>query len=116
MDVPVPVTQPPAELAGAAVGEFEARLLAQVEHATRGVVVDLDGVRFVDSSGLGALVKAGLRLDAGQKRLALARPREAVARAIGIVGLGRVLRTFPSVESARAYVEGAPAGEEVAGA
>jgi anti-anti-sigma factor len=67
-------------------------------------VVDLRDVEFVNSSGLGTLVRAGLRLDARQKRFALARPAPSVERAIKLVGLDEVLPLFATVREALGFV------------
>lgn len=113
MSPPIPVLAPPPELTGATLAAFEAEVLRHVDTEVAGLVVDLGQVHFVDSTGLGILVKAGLRLDARQKRLALARPRDAVARAISIVGLGQILRTFASLQGAMDFVAGLPGREGV---
>ena len=80
------------------------QLRAEAEQAVRAarprVVVDLTGVEFVDSSGLGALV-AGLktaRQAGGDLRIAGA--GEQVRTVLGLTNLDRVLRNHDSVEDA----------------
>lgn len=66
------------------------------------VVVDLGGVPFIDSSGLGALI-AGLksaRVAGGDLRIA--RPVEQVRYMLQVTTLDRVLRPYPTVEEALA--------------
>lgn len=59
-----------------------------VELAGSTVVVDLSDLTFMDSSGIGALVRARNRIRAGGLgELVLTRPGEIVRRALGIVGL-----------------------------
>jgi anti-anti-sigma factor len=64
------------------------------------VVVDLSGVTFVDSSGLGAII-GGLRLarQAGGE-LRIACPTEQVRMVLNITSLDRVLRPYESLEEA----------------
>jgi anti-sigma B factor antagonist len=101
-----------SRVASAAVLQLQGRLTmvaapqlrAEVEQSVRDarprVVVDLTGVEFVDSSGLGALV-AGLktaRQAGGDLRIAAA--GEQVQTVLGLTNLDRVLRNHRSVEDA----------------
>ena len=59
-----------------------------VELAGSTVVVDLSGLTFMDSSGIGALVRARTRIKAnGLGDLVLTRPSAIVGKALEIVGL-----------------------------
>jgi anti-sigma B factor antagonist len=51
------------------------------------VVVDLSGLEFIDSSGLGVLVGALKRFDASGHRLRLRAPTSAIRRVFSITGL-----------------------------
>lgn len=64
------------------------------------VAVDLSGVVFLDSSGLGALI-AGLKAarEAGGD-VRLVRPTEQVALVLDLTNMGSVLKSFDSVEDA----------------
>lgn len=65
------------------------------------VVVDLSGVDFMDSSGLGALVSGWqLTRDSGAFRIAGANP--IVQRVLSITGMEDVFALYPSVEAATA--------------
>jgi anti-sigma B factor antagonist len=101
-----------SDVASAAVLQLQGRLTmvaapqlrAEVERSVREarprVVVDLTGVEFVDSSGLGALV-AGLktaRQAGGDLRIAAA--GDQVRTVLGLTNLDRVLRNHGSVEDA----------------
>ena len=55
-----------------------------------GVVIDLSGVQFMDSSALSALVHAHQRAKLDGRRLELRRPSPACAKVLGITGLDRV--------------------------
>jgi anti-anti-sigma factor len=60
------------------------------------VAVDLAGVEFIDSSGLGALVSAlkTARTAGGDLRLAAA--REQVTSVLALTNLDRILRVYPT--------------------
>jgi anti-anti-sigma factor len=73
--------------------------------ATR-VVVDLRGLSFMDSSGLGALVRAQRRLRVVRGSLALVCGEGPVLRLLGLTGLRHVFRVFDSVEAAAGGREG----------
>ncbi len=63
---------------------------AIVRAAGSTVVVDLSGLTFMDSSGIGALVVAKKRIVAkGLGQLVLTRPGAAVSRVLDIVGLSQ---------------------------
>ena len=59
-------------------------MLAQ-PHAS--VLVDLGGLRFVDSAGVSVLIKAKQDFDAGGRVLVLRRPTEQLERVFALVGL-----------------------------
>jgi anti-sigma B factor antagonist len=65
------------------------------------VIVDLSGVGFMDSSGLGALVSGWqLTRDDGSFRIAGANP--VVQRVLSITGMEEVFALYPTVEEASA--------------
>lgn len=64
------------------------------------IVVDLGGIEFIDSSGLGALI-GGLKVArqaTGDLRIAAA--GEQVRTVLGLTNLDRILRPHPTVEEA----------------
>lgn len=65
------------------------------------VVVDLSGVEFMDSSGLGALI-AGLKRARSQGGdLRITGVTQQVATVLSLTNLDRVLAAYPTVEAAR---------------
>lgn len=75
------------------------------------VVIDLAGVTFVDSSGLGVLVGAIHRVRATGHAVILCAPNSSVGRALAVAGLRRIVDVVDSVEEARgrlAAVDGHP--------
>jgi anti-sigma B factor antagonist len=73
------------------------------------VVVDLLGVPFIDSVGLGTLVGAAKRLNARRGRLRFVCEDRRVARVIEITGLGGLVRLHPTLREALASLDRAAA-------
>ena len=75
----------------------------------RSLVVDLGRTMFMSSSGLGMLVKTGMRLKERGGAIVLARPLPVIQRLLFAVGLDSVLPTYPTLAEAAAHAErGAP--------
>ena len=80
-----------------------AQLITLLSEGRPRLIVDLEGVGFLDSSGLGALV-AGLKLArsrSGELRIVCDRQRS-VRKVLEVTGLERVLERFDSVDAATA--------------
>jgi anti-sigma B factor antagonist len=75
-------------------------LLRALANGERDLVVDLSGVSFLDSSGLGVLVTAHKRTRAAGGSLRLASCRPAVATIFQITALDRAFSIYPTVEDA----------------
>jgi anti-sigma B factor antagonist len=73
-------------------------LEAQYGGSTR-VVIDLDGVEFLDSMGLGVLVGALKRARTHDGEFAVACSRERLLNLFELTGLDGVLRVVPAVEA-----------------
>jgi len=78
----------------------EALLACCAENPER-LIVDLSGVKFIDSTALGVLIEARTRL-ANRKSFLLAAPGLETRRALEISGLDRHFIVHESVEHARA--------------
>ena len=74
------------------------------------VVIVLRDVRFIDSSGLGVLVGAVRRVRELGGCIVLCSPTPAVARALAMVGLPRIVDVVADLESARRLVARAVGG------
>lgn len=80
---------------------LRAHIVERVAEPSARVVVDLSGVDFMDSSGLGALVSGWqLTRDDGAFRIAGANP--IVQRVLSITGMEDVFALYPSVDEATA--------------
>ena len=100
----IPVLTPPPQLTLSTLEQFQALIGPHLDGEAVGVVLDLADVAFVNSAGLGCLVKAGMQLDRQGRRLALACPRRAVAATLRMVGLDSKLPLFKSIEDATDFV------------
>lgn len=81
-------------------GDLRDRILKQLESGDTRLVVDLSDVRFIDSSGLGALLSGykNATLRSGTFVLASLQPR--VQSMFELTRLHRVFDIFPNVEEA----------------
>lgn len=66
------------------------------------LLVDLTGVPYVDSAGLGSLVGALVTLQRANRRLALVGPNQRVRALIQMSNLLDVFPTYPTIEEAEA--------------
>ena len=87
-------------------------LAGVLNNGTRAVVVDMSGVRFVDSTGLGVLVGAYTAVRNAGGRLAVVNDHAAVLKVLSITALHDVLGVHPTLAEAVASVsEPMPAAE-----
>jgi anti-sigma B factor antagonist len=83
---------------------FRELLLALIDQGCLRVVVDLEGVAFVDSTGLGVLVGALKRIRAHGGSLALVCTRKQILNVLDLTGLAEVFDVYLSAdEAARAF-------------
>jgi len=69
------------------------------------LAVELSSLAFLDSSGLGVLIGAAKRANAGGGGLCLAGARENVLKVLRITGLMRVMPAFPTLEDAFGWLD-----------
>ena len=72
------------------------------------VLLDLGGVEFIDSAGVGLLVTAHRRAQGARGAFVLADVTPTVARVLELTRTDRVLRVLPSVEDGVALLRSAP--------
>jgi anti-anti-sigma factor len=77
-------------------------LEAEAARKPRRLVIDMSGLSFIDSSALGAVIRAHRRLAEAGGTLALACPSDHVARILGLVDIAGVIPVYDSVEEAAA--------------
>lgn len=88
------------ELDIATEAQFRDCLQTAVDSGARRVVVDLDGVAFMDSSALGVLVLVFKTLRADDRVLCLAAPRGPVRGVLAATSVDRVIGVYDSVVAA----------------
>jgi anti-sigma B factor antagonist len=87
------------------IPDLEGALFEELRIRT-GVMVDLTRLVFIDSSGIGLLIKAsGLRSDPGAMHIAIA-PGSQVERVFGLTGIDRALPVFVGHDEALAALRG----------
>lgn len=94
------VLRPKGDLDVYTVGSLRDALGKLVEEKGARVVVDLDGVPFMDSSGLGALMGGVRRMRETGGDLAIACTREQHLKLFTITGFGEGVSIAPTVEEA----------------
>ena len=89
-------------------GELDLAVASQLEDAVaevlhaglRRVLLDLDGLRFCDSSGLGALVRVNRRVNDAGGTCLVAGARGSVQQLLTLTNMERALRLVPEVQPA----------------
>jgi anti-anti-sigma factor len=100
----IPLVVASGEIDVATAPLFREALLAATAIADR-VVLDLSRVTFLDSTGMGAIVRAaGTGSRGAPVRLALAGPTPMVRKVLEVAGLSAMLPMFTSVSEARAHL------------
>jgi anti-sigma B factor antagonist len=76
-------------------------LMALVDDATdRAVILDLAGVTFMDSSGVGALLTVYRALQPAQRSLVIANAQRIVARVLDLTNVDTIIPMLESVDAA----------------
>ena len=94
------VIKPTGDLDVYTVGSLRDAIGSMIEDGTTKVVVDLDAVPFMDSSGLGALMGGVRRLREAGGDLAISCTREQHLKLFTITGFGEGVSIAPTVEEA----------------
>jgi stage II sporulation protein AA (anti-sigma F factor antagonist) len=84
------------------VASFREHLAAA--HDAEGLILDLRGLRYLDSSGINALFDAHRALAPSGRRIALVGLSPNIRRIPSVLDLEDLMPTFPSVEEALAYL------------
>jgi len=88
------------EIDMATVPRFRQRLLGVIGAGAQSVVIDLSGVDFIDSTGLGVLMGAAKRVRGSGGDIRLVRTGSRLSELIELTRLDRVLDVFDSVSAA----------------
>lgn len=103
-DGPVTVVDAQGDIDALSAPALQERLEMHLAAGQRHLVLDLSGVGFMDSTGLGVLVGALRMARAQNGSLQLVSPQERVLRVMAITGLDDVFETRPSRAGAIAAV------------
>jgi DNA processing protein len=79
---------------------FKERLVSAIDDGCTRIIVDLEGVEFIDSSGLGVLVSGLRRVKENEGVIRLVCTREPILKVFRITGLDRVFPIFGSLDEA----------------
>jgi anti-sigma B factor antagonist len=77
-------------------------LEAEVAKQPRTMIIDLSGLRFMDSSALHVILRANRSMDRQGGVLALASPREPVAKMLRLTAADQLIPVYASVSEATA--------------
>jgi anti-sigma B factor antagonist len=80
--------------------QFREQLIQLVDQGQRKILVDLEGVEFLDSTGLGVLVGGLKRVRAHEGSLRLVCTQERILKIFRITGLTKVFPIHSSVDEA----------------
>lgn len=78
--------------------ELDTAVIAAIDSGTSSVVIDLTNVSFMDSSGLGVIVRALKRCREAENDLDLVITNERVLKVFGITGLDQVIPIHASIQ------------------
>lgn len=102
------VVAPVGELDLSSIPQVRQRIVQLVAAGTRQVVLDLGGVDFVDSAGVGLVVMVAKRLAAHSGELRLAAPTPGVWSVFELVGLDQLWPAHETVAEATAAASDVP--------
>ena len=78
--------------------DLDVAIIAAIDSGATSVVIDLTDVSFMDSSGLGVIVRALKRCREAENDLDLVITNERVLKVFGITGLDQVIPIHASIE------------------
>ena len=99
---PVPTVAPVGALDLASSRELQARLAELAGENGQEAILDLSGVSFIDSVGLGVVLKGASRFHRQGKRLLIVAPEGPVHRILEFAGVTDRLPVVDSIDEARA--------------
>ena len=103
------------ELVWPAARGLSTRVQASLPAGPAATVIDMSGVRFLDSSGVAALLALYQSLAEAQAVVAFARPTPLIERLLTIAGLHDHLPLYDTLEAARRAAGGLLVGQSASG-
>jgi anti-sigma B factor antagonist len=95
---------PAGEIDLASAGQLRDGLIAAESEAGTGLVIDLRGVGFIDSTGIGELVGCHRRCREGSTSLAFVVPEGAIRKILNVTGMDSVFDMYNDESDAIASV------------
>ena len=100
MKLSIAIIQPEGRIDLLTAGAMRQQVAQTVAGGAPRVVIDLAGVTFMDSRGLGALLAANERSREGAPTVSIYRPSEAVVRLLDVSGVRGVLAEVEELPAA----------------
>ena len=82
------------------VGEFESQINQLMAQGTRKIVIDLAGLSYISSAGIGAMMGLTQRLRAAAGDIVLLKPSQKVFRILKILGFTEIFKIADSEDKA----------------
>lgn len=80
--------------------ELKKQLLKLIESGKINMIINLEKVNYIDSSGLGAITSAHLKVTSMGGNIKIVSPSTDINKIFDITGLSKVVKIFPSQEMA----------------
>lgn len=109
------IVAPIGELDLADAHTLRAQVIQELQAGRRRIVVDLGGLDFVDSVGVGMLVAMNKRANALGAQVVLARPEARVRKVLELAGVDRIMTVHDDLLPEGAGGSGGPLGVEAGG-
>ena len=92
-------------------GEFDSKSAIEtidevIERGSRRLIFNMKRLTFIDSGGLGLLIRSQKRLEDQDGELVVSQPSRFLLRIFDVLGLDRIFKVFGSDEEALAYFGG----------
>jgi len=94
----LPVIEVTGEVDVYTAPKLKSRILSLIDNQQYSMIIDLNGVDFMDSSGLGVLVGGLKRVGPHEGNIALVLNRPNILKIFKITGLDKVFKIYGSVE------------------
>ena len=79
---------------------IESLLAKLIEEGARKLVVDLTGITYIDSAGIGVLIGVSREMDRARGRMRISGANGSVAKVLDTVHIQRIVQLYPDVASA----------------
>ena len=81
--------------------EFKYSMLEAIEGHRNELIIDLTGVNFIDSTGLGVLVSASRQIINRKGKLLLVADDQIILNIFEITGINKIISIYPTIKEAK---------------